>query len=261
LIAQVLIAFAAFGPPQTTVLAGDTVTWTNIAARNHTVDGLTERFDSPELGTNATFSHTFENPGAIAYYCRIHAFMRGEVDVFRVLLDTPTTPATTGRPYTLRGRAALPAGSTFPILADDGSTAATATVGDDGEFSVSVTPSGASTYHAPEGNTVRLDVLDRRVSAAAARHGSRIAVSATVAPAAPGATVVLQLKLKERFGWWPVARAKLDAQSHVRFNLRRRRGAVARVVMTLPDGATALAVSPTLRISSRAPARSTSRTS
>jgi hypothetical protein len=251
LIAQVLIAFAAFGPPQTTVLAGDTVTWTNIAARNHTVDGLTEPFDSPELGTNATFSHTFENPGAIAYYCRIHAFMRGEVDVFRVLLDTPATPATTGRSYTLRGRAALPAGSTFPILAGDGGTAATATVGDDGEFSVSVTPSGTSTYHAPEGNTVRLDVLDRRVSAAAARHGSRIAVSATVAPAAPGATVVLQLKLKERFGWWPVARAKLDARSHVRFSLHRRRGAVARVVMTLPDGATALAVSPALRISSR----------
>ena len=30
---------------------------------------------------------------------------------------------------------------------------------------------------------------------------------------------MLQLKLKERFGWWPVAQAKLDAKSHVRFNL------------------------------------------
>jgi hypothetical protein len=250
MIVGVLIAFAAFGPPQTTVLAGDTVTWTNIAARNHTVDGLTEPFDSPELGTRATFSHTFENPGAIAYYCRIHAFMRGEVDVFRVLLDTPTTPAGTGRPYTLRGRAALPAGSTVPILADDGSTAGTATVGDDGEFSATVVPSATASYHAPEGNTIRLDVLDRKVSAAAARHGSRIAVSATVAPAAPGATVVLQLKLNERFGWWPVAQAKLDAKSHVRFTLRRRRGAIARVVMTLSDGATQLAVSPWLRVRS-----------
>jgi hypothetical protein len=135
-----------------------------------------------------------------------------------------------------------------PILADDGSTAATATVGADGEFSVSVTPTATAAYHAPDGNTIRLDVLDRKVSAAAARHGSRIAVSATVAPAAPGATVVLQLRLKERFGWWPVEQAKLDAQSHVRFMLRRRRGAIARVVMTLPDGATALAVSPALRI-------------
>ena len=250
MIVPILIGFAAFGPPQTTVLAGDTVTWTNQAVRKHTVDGLSEQFDSPELFTGDTFSHEFDTPGAVAYYCRIHSFMRGEVDVFRVLLDAPTTPASAGRPYTLRGRAALPAGSTLPILADDGSTAATATVGADGEFSASVTPTATAAYHAAEGNTVRLDVLDRRVSAAAARHGSRIAVSATVAPAARGATVVLQLKLKERFGWWPVARAKLDAQSHVRFTLRRRRGAIARVVMTLPDGATALAVSPALRVRS-----------
>jgi hypothetical protein len=250
-IVPILIAFAAFGPPQTTVLAGDTVTWTNQSVRKHTVDGLGEAFDSPELFSGDTFSHEYDSPGAFAYYCRIHTFMRGEVDVFRVLLDTPATPASTGRPYTLRGRAALPAGSTFPVLAEDGSTAATATVGDDGEFSVTVTPSGSSTYHAPEGNTIRLDVLDRKVSAAAARHGSRIAVDATVAPASPGATVVLQLKLKERFGWWPVAQAKLDARSHVRFNLRRRRGAVARVVLTLPDGATALAVSPALRVRSQ----------
>lgn len=250
MIVPILIGFAAFGPPQTTVLAGDTVTWTNQAVRKHTVDGLGERFDSPELFNGDTFSHEFDTPGAISYYCRIHPFMRGEVDVFRVLLDTPTAPASTGRPYTLRGRAALPAGSTVPILAGDGSTAATATVGDDGGFSVAVTPSGSSTYHAPEGNTIRLDVLDRKVSAAVARHGSRIAVDATVAPASAGATVVLQLKLKERFGWWPVAQAKLDAKSHVRFTLRRRRGAIARVVLTLPDGATALAVGPTLRVRS-----------
>ena len=250
MIVPILIGFAAFGPPQATVLAGDTVTWTNQAVRKHTVDGLGETFDSPELFNGDTFSHEFDAPGAIAYYCRIHPFMRGEVDVFRVLLDAPATPASTGRPYTLRGRAALPAGSTFPILAEDGSTAATATVGADGEFSVSVTPNATATYHAPEGNTIRLDVLDRKVSAAAARHGKSIAISASVAPAAPGATVVLQLKLKERFGWWPVAKAKLDAQSHVRFTLRRRRGAIARVVLTLPDGATALAAGPTLRVRS-----------
>jgi hypothetical protein len=245
-IVPVLIAFAAFGPPQTTVLAGDTVTWTNQSVRKHAVDG--PGFDSPELFSGDSFAREFDTPGAVSYYCRIHLFMRGEVDVFRVLLDTPTAPASTGRPYTLRGRAALPAGSTVPILAEDGSTAATATVGDDGAFSVTVTPSGSSTYRAPEGNMIRLDVLDRKVSAAAARHGSRIAVDADVAPASPGATVVLQLKLKERFGWWPVAQAKLHAKSHVRFTLRRRRGAIARVVLTLPDGATQLAVSPVLRV-------------
>ena len=120
MIVPVLIAFAAFGPPQTTVLAGDTVTWTNEAVRKHAVDGLGEPFDSPELFTGDTYSHQYDAPGAFPYYCRIHLFMRGEVDVFRVLLDTPTAPASTGRPYTLRGRASLPAGSTVPILAEDG---------------------------------------------------------------------------------------------------------------------------------------------
>jgi hypothetical protein len=250
MITTVAIAFSLFGPPQTTVLAGDTVTWTNRAVRKHTVDGLTEPFDSPELFLGDSYSHEFDTPGAFAYYCRLHPFMRGEVDVYRVLLEPPGLAASSGRPYTLRGRASLPEGSTVPIAGEDGRTVATATVGADGAFTATVTPSATASYHAPDGNTVRLDVLDRHVSANAARHGRRIAVSARVAPAAPRATAVLQLKLKERFGWWPVARAKLDAKSHVRFTLARRRGAIARVVLTLPDGATPLAVSPAVRVRS-----------
>jgi hypothetical protein len=250
MIASVAIAFALFGPPQTTVLAGDTVTWTNQAVRKHTVDGLTERFDSPELFLGDSFSREFDTPGAYPYYCRLHPFMRGEVDVYRSLLDAPAAAASAGRPFTLRGRSSLPAGAAVPILGDDGTTAATAMVGADGTFAATVAPAATATYRTADGNAIRLDVLDRHVTANAARHGRRIAVSAAVSPAAPGATVVLQLKLKERFGWWPVARAKLDASSHVRFDLARRRGAIARVVLTLPDGATELAVSPTLRVRS-----------
>jgi hypothetical protein len=249
-IVEVAIAFALFGPAQTTVLAGDTVTWTNQAVRKHTVDGLTVPFDSPELLLGDSFSRAFDTPGAFAYYCRLHPFMRGEVDVYQVLIDPPPVAASLGRPYTLRGRASLPPGSTVPITTADGATAATATVGADGAFTANVTPSATASYSAPGGNTVRLDVLDRRVRASAVRHGRRIAVSAAVTPAAPGATAVIQLKLKERFGWWPVARAKLDARSHARFTLARRRGAIARVVLTLPDGATPLAVSPTVRVRS-----------
>ena len=251
MIAPILIAFAAFGPPQAAVLAGDTVTWTNQAVRKHTVDSLGgEPYDSPELFLGDSYAHEFDTPGAFTYYCRIHPFMHGEVDVYRVLLDAPATAASTGRPFTLRGRAALPAGSQVPIEDENGAVAATATVGADGTFTTSVTPTATASYHAPDGNTIRLDVLDRHVAASAARHGRRIAVDASVTPASPGATVVLQLKLKERFGWWPVARAKLDGGSHVRFSLARRRGAIARVVLTLPDGATPLAVSPTVRVRS-----------
>ena len=92
---------------------------------------------------------------------------------------------------------------------------------------------------------------DHRLQARHRRHGRTIAISAAVTPAAPGATVVLQLKLKERFGWWPVQQAKLDAASHVRFSLPRRRATIARVVLTQPDGATKLAVSPVLKVRSQ----------
>jgi hypothetical protein len=251
-IAPVLVAFAAFGPAQTSILSGDTVTWTNEAVRAHTVDSLSGAgFDSPQFFLGESFSHTFAQPGAYPYYCRIHPFMHGEVDVYDSLLDPPTVAASAGRPFVLRGRTSQPAGSTLPIVADDGSTAGTATVGADGEFSAAVTPSITTSYHAPAGNVVTVQVLNRTVSANAVRHGRTIAISAAVMPAAPGATVVLQLKLKERFGWWPVQEAKLDAASHVRFTLPRRRAAIARVVLTQPDGATRLAVSPVLKVRSQ----------
>lgn len=72
-----------------------------------------------------------------------------------------------------------------------------------------------------------------------------------VRPATRGGLVVLQLYLPERFGWWPVQRAKLDARSTARFQLRTRRRVLVRVVLTLPDGATVLTRSRTLRIGPR----------
>ena len=38
-----------------------------------------------------------------------------------------------------------------------------------------------------------------------------------VTPATPGSTVVLQLRLRDRFGWWPVQRHRLDRRSHTSF--------------------------------------------
>jgi hypothetical protein len=93
---------------------------------------------------------------------------------------------------------------------------------------------------------VRLLVLDRKVAASVTRHGRRVTVSASVTPATPGSTVVLQLRLPERFGWWPVARTKLDKASRARFTIPLTRHVPARVVLTLPDGATRLATSPAL---------------
>jgi hypothetical protein len=91
-------------------------------------------------------------------------------------------------------------------------------------------------------------VLDRRVEASARRRRGRVVVGTRVLPASPGATVVLQLRLRERFGWWPVRRARLDDASRARFELRHPRRVRARVVLVAFDGATPLATSPALRL-------------
>jgi hypothetical protein len=98
---------------------------------------------------------------------------------------------------------------------------------------------------------VHLVVLDHRVSISRSRTGRRFTVDAQVTPAAAGSPVVLQLRLPEHFGWWPVARGKLDASSRARLTVSLRRTVPARVLLTLPDGATALATSPTLRLGPR----------
>jgi hypothetical protein len=75
-----------------------------------------------------------------------------------------------------------------------------------------------------------------------------VVLSTNVAPSSAGGHVVLQLFLHDHFGWWPVQRARLDRGSAARFALRTRRRVAARVLLTLPDGATPLAVSRTVRV-------------
>jgi hypothetical protein len=60
--------------------------------------------------------------------------------------------------------------------------------------------------------------------------------------------VVLQMRLRDRFGWWPVRHAELDHHGHATFVVPVRRRVRARVVLTLADGATPLAFSPELRL-------------
>jgi hypothetical protein len=93
---------------------------------------------------------------------------------------------------------------------------------------------------------VQLVVLDHTVALTAVQRRGRTTVGVRVAPAAPGQTVVLQLHLPERFGWWPVAVARLDGRSSARFGVPRRGRVAARVLLTLRDGATELARSRTV---------------
>ena len=214
-------------------------------------------WSSAKLVPREKYAHTFDSAGVVPYYCQVHGFMHGDVDVHRLLLTRPREPGAAGRPYVLSGRAALPADSPVSIESDSGGgfqPAGRAAVDEHGEFRATVTPRTSAMFRAVAGGEasppVQLLVLDRKVVASAARRGTRV-VRAQVLPASPAATVVLQLRLRERFGWWPVAQLRLDRASHARFVVRLDRRVRARVALTLRDGATQLALSRTLHIGPR----------
>jgi plastocyanin len=241
----------SFAVPHLDVLAGDTVTWKNSSLRTHNVQADDGSWASPRLLMSTAYEHRFDTPGVVSYFCQLHPTMRGAVDVHRVLLDAASEPAAPGKPYTLSGRAALPEGATVSIQAG-GVEAASAKVDASGAFSATVSPRETTAYTAvADGESappVNVLVLDRKVSAKQTVRGKKLTIDATVTPASKGATVVLQLKLKERFGWWPVKVAELDASSKVRFTLKRGRKVPARVLLTASDAATQLASSGAFRL-------------
>jgi plastocyanin len=248
---NVPIYAAAYGAHKVDVLAGDTVTWRNDSVRPHTVSATDGSFASTRLAASGSFAHRFDAAGVVAYYCQIHPFMRAEVDVHRLMLDAPHDAAAPGRPLSLLGRATLPAGTAVAIKAADGSAAGSATVDSGGHFHATVKPRTTTTYTAAAGADasppVQVLVVDRKVKASARGH----VVRTRVLPAAPGATVVLQLHLREHFGWWPVRHVKLDQHSRARFSVRVTHKVRARVVLTAADGVTPLARSAVVRLSPR----------
>lgn len=79
--AEVAISGMRFGGGTVTIKAGGTVTWVNREAVPHTVTANDGSFGSENLGANASYSRTFEEPGTYNYYCKIHPTMRGTVVV------------------------------------------------------------------------------------------------------------------------------------------------------------------------------------
>lgn len=242
---------ASFAVPHLDVLAGDTVTWHNASLRAHNVLADDRSFASPRLLMDGMFDHRFDTPGDYTYFCQLHPTMRGDIGVHRVLLDATKEPAAPGKPYTLKGRAALPEGAAVSIQAD-GAEQATATVGAKGAFTAAVTPAATASYTAVAGGEasppVQLLVLDRKVSAGLKVGKRKLTITAKVTPASAGSTVVLQLKLKEHFGWWPVKATKTGEDGIVRFTVDRGRKVQARVLLTAADEATELARSATFRL-------------
>jgi plastocyanin len=244
------IQFQAFAPAQVDALPGDTIQWSNTSLRVHTVTANDGSFDSGDLPpASGSFTLTFGQPGIYAYHCQIHPSMTGEVDVRRVTLDPlPAAAIPTGQRVTLTGRTADGSAPVSIQQASPGGfhTVAVARPTADGTWSAAVTATGTADLRAVSGadvsETRRLLALDRRAAVRVTHTG----VAVTVTPLDPGGVVMLQEYLRERFGWWPVSRARLDYLSRAGFRIR---GPVrARVVIVDRDGWTPLFISRVVRV-------------
>lgn len=243
------IQFQAFSPSPVDVLPGEAVEWTNVSERRHTVTADNGSFDSGDVFGGDQFEVTYGEVGSFPYHCRVHPGMTGEVDVRRVTLGPlPTDLVPAGKEVEMEGRAADPA-SPVEIQRSTGGefeTVATATPDGDGAWVADVVAEKTAQYRAAVGADAsevrRLLVSDRRVIVRA-RPGR---VSVRVVPPAPYGRVNLELRLHDRFGWWPAQRRRLDYLSEATFRVDRR--VRARVALVDSDRWTAIARSRVVRL-------------
>jgi len=242
---DVTVQLAAFAPAQVDALPGESVTWTNVSPRVHTVTSDTGLFGTDELLPSAAFTQRFDAPGSYAYHCTIHPEMTGEIDVRRVILGLlPTAVVAQGTKVEVEGRAVDPSqrvelqrsvrGGAFTSVASAAPAA-------DGSWRTTIAATATADYRAASGadvsQTRRLLVSERRVLL----HKTRRGVAVTVTPSVPYGRILLQADLRERFGWWPIGRARLDYLSRASFRVKRP--ARVRALLVAKDGWTPLATS------------------
>lgn len=205
-----------YDPTELAVLVGTTVTWTNDDSINHTVTSDGDAFSSGYLPPGGSFTFTFAKQGRYAFHCTIHRFMRGEVDVFGLVLSGPEGPVASGRRVVFAGLA--PPGTETVTLRG-------ATAGDrvvrarpDGSFVAAADAVVPDRFRAVAGRLVSPVVrVQVRPRVNVARSGRTLRAGAL--PPRPSATAVLQTYDRDRFAWRGIARAKLDRRSRVAFTL------------------------------------------
>jgi copper binding plastocyanin/azurin family protein len=243
--AEVNVQYSAYGPSQLDVLPGDAVTWSNVSSRTHTVTADDGSFDSGRLGPQQRFRLTFSKPGTYRYHCTIHPSIAGEIDVRRVTLATlPTAAVPVGTAVDFTGVTSHDGGairverrvrgSSFTTVARTRATTA-------GSWRVELPAAVTGDYRAASGADAsevrRLIVGVRTVHIRQTRNGVDVAVT----PSAPYARILVEVYRRERFGWWPAARRRLDYVSEAEIQVRAP--ARVRVVLVDRDGWTPLATS------------------
>jgi plastocyanin len=78
---KVEIAEFAYSPEPVVVQVGGKVTWKNDDNPPHTATADDGSFDTGIIETGKTKSVTFKKAGTFTYYCTVHPFMHGTVEV------------------------------------------------------------------------------------------------------------------------------------------------------------------------------------
>ena len=204
-----------FDPARLDILVGTTVTWKNDDHVNHTATAENDAFASGYIPPGGAFSFTFTKEGRYEFRCTIHRQMRGEVDVFGLVLSGPEAPVTFGRRIVFAGLA--PAGTTAVTVRGPG-TEQTVKPREDGSFALRFAVTSPGGYRAVAAGLsspavrVQLKPILRTTLA-----GRMLRVSTS--PARPGASVVLQWYDRERFAWRFLSRGALDARSRATFRI------------------------------------------
>jgi len=71
----------AYQPKTITVKAGTTIKFVNKDSVTHTVTAMNGSFRSPLILPGKSWKHTFKTAGKFKFYCQIHPFMKGVLDV------------------------------------------------------------------------------------------------------------------------------------------------------------------------------------
>lgn len=87
---EVEISGFAYRPAELTITAGDSVTWTNVDAVEHTATATDGSWDTGTIAAGASATVTFSAPGTYEYLCTPHPQMTGRIVVAAAPAATPT---------------------------------------------------------------------------------------------------------------------------------------------------------------------------
>ncbi len=79
-----------YSPATVSVFVGDTVTWRNTGAAQHSATADDGSFDTGIFAAGQSRSVTFDNPGTFSYFCTVHGQAQSGTVQVRAATDSPS---------------------------------------------------------------------------------------------------------------------------------------------------------------------------